>query len=544
MQNAALFRRLLYALPLLVLSMPVGTYGQDNTITLFQEWAKVHAQPITNIDEDPPGKADLKGLDRIVGNAKVIAFGEPMHGGHEPLAMRNRIIRYSVTELGVKAVGLESGMGRAKVLYDYVLGTINASDSELRHAFSYGFGTLEENMELIQWLRDYNSSRPADAKIRFYGYDLPGSKFPGAYLSLQAVFTFLDKAAPQRAADLRMQYAGLIKVLDADQDAKLTQPAKDEITAQIQDLIGFLERERTTLTAGSSADDYDWALQEAIAAGQGDSFLRTYIPPQPISEMRELAMAKNVRWIQGRTTGKVLIFAHNQHVQTQLRVLGGKVPLVSGSAPPETERPAGFYLRNMFGADYVVIASLYGSGKDFLPSESLRSPLETTAMFSAAATPPYLIDLRMLPADGALRAWFDAPHAFPAQMWTPFYADVSLAKSYDGLIYLGTVTPSRGSKQFQEIQIPAEDLRQYEGVYRLDDKVAFTVRREENRLTLQRTGEEVIPVFPYQKDRFFGKAIYEQLEFRRDAAQNISTLVLHRNGQDVAANRLSGADAK
>ena len=35
-----------------------------------------------------------------LGNARVVAFGEPVRGAHEPLAMRNRLIRYGSRGLG------------------------------------------------------------------------------------------------------------------------------------------------------------------------------------------------------------------------------------------------------------------------------------------------------------------------------------------------------------------------------------------------------------------------------------------------------------
>jgi len=49
---------------------------------------------------DPPQHPDLQPQRNIIGDAQVVAFGKPIHGGHEPLAMRNRLIRYGITQLG------------------------------------------------------------------------------------------------------------------------------------------------------------------------------------------------------------------------------------------------------------------------------------------------------------------------------------------------------------------------------------------------------------------------------------------------------------
>jgi erythromycin esterase len=96
----------------------------------------------------------------MTGDAHVVAFGEPFHGGHEPLAMRNRLIRYAVTQLGFTAVALETGLTTSKRRYDHVLGKTTETDAALKEAFSYGFGGFPENLELIQWLRTWNAAQP------------------------------------------------------------------------------------------------------------------------------------------------------------------------------------------------------------------------------------------------------------------------------------------------------------------------------------------------------------------------------------------------
>jgi erythromycin esterase len=106
-----------------------------------------------SVDEDARDDADLLILKTIVGNAQVVTLREPVHGRHEPLAMRNRLIRYAVRRLGLTAVALETCLSPSKRLYDFVLGRTTQTDSGLKDAFCYGFGNLPENVELLQWLR-------------------------------------------------------------------------------------------------------------------------------------------------------------------------------------------------------------------------------------------------------------------------------------------------------------------------------------------------------------------------------------------------------
>jgi erythromycin esterase len=155
----------------------------------YVAWARTHAHELA-LDGASLADAGMEGFARltaVIGKARLVTIGEPFHGGHEPLAMRNRAIRYCITELGFTAVALETGLSPSKRLYDYVLGVANASDAALAESFSYGFGRFGENLELLHWLRAYNARQPDSRRVRLYGIDMTGQVFPNAYRSLDAV---------------------------------------------------------------------------------------------------------------------------------------------------------------------------------------------------------------------------------------------------------------------------------------------------------------------------------------------------------------------
>ena len=130
-----------YGLSLLLIAFPIVVHGQNAPTQAFREWARDHVHPIASVEESP-GDADLQTLDSIIGGAHVVAFGEPFHGGHEPLAMRNRLIRYGVTRLGFTAVALETCLSPSKRLYDHVLGRTTETDSALKEASAMGSVTF------------------------------------------------------------------------------------------------------------------------------------------------------------------------------------------------------------------------------------------------------------------------------------------------------------------------------------------------------------------------------------------------------------------
>jgi erythromycin esterase len=446
-----------------LLALPIAGHGQSVPREAFREWARDHVYPIASVGESPDD-ADLKPLRGIVGGAQVIAFGEPVHGAHEPLAMRNRLIRYSVTQLGVTAVALESCLSSSKRLYDHVLGRTTEADPALKEAFCYGFGDLQENLELVRWLRTYNATQSPTGQVRLYGIDLSGQYRPYAYQSLEAVLAFLDRADPRLNRNLRLQCADMIPVFRSDKYPKLTASEKDALTGKIQDLIALIERERTPLTAATSRDEYEWALRQAISAAQDDAFLRSlpaefdrslpnwwqrFKPSERWdhnAEMREVAMADNLLWVQQRECrrGKVLFFAHDEHVQTDVGVLGS--PSRPATGQYRQIRCAGSYLRSVLGPDLVVIGSYFGRGVGYPPEDAPPAPdvhgMED--LFDSLSIHRFIMDLRELPSSGPLHEWFQLAHATrPTIPGQDAYKIVPL-RAYDAVLYFDTITPSPG----------------------------------------------------------------------------------------------------
>ncbi len=458
MEVARSFRHFFFALALLGLLN--AAYGQVPPTQEFRTWARGHVHPITSVTENA-GAVDLKPIDNIIGGAHLVAFGEPIHGGHEPLAMRNRLIRYGVEHLGFSAVALETCLASSKQLYDYVLGRTAETDAALSEAFCYDFGDYPENLELIHWLRRYNFGKPPERQVRLYGIDLSGQYRPTAFHSVEAVLSYLDRANPQLAGEARSRYAGLISIFRADRYPKLSAAEKDACTGKIQDLIALIRRERTPLTAATSADDYDWALRQAISVGQDDAFLRSLppnfdrsvprwweaYPPDKVwdynAEMREVAMADNVLWVLQREChrGKVFYFAHDEHVSADLGILGSPGKPLAGQY--RQIRGAGSYLRSALGTDFFAIGTYFGHAEGFAAKDSPDPAAHSVEdMLASLSMPRFIMNLHELPASGPLHDWFQEAHATRASILRDATDTVSPSVAYDAIFYIDIITPT------------------------------------------------------------------------------------------------------
>jgi D-alanyl-D-alanine-carboxypeptidase/D-alanyl-D-alanine-endopeptidase len=101
---------------------------------------------------------------------------------------------------------------------------------------------------------------------------------------------------------------------------------------------------------------------------------------------------------------------------------------------------------------------------------------------------------------------------------------------------LSASEPSRGPKQ---IAFDAATFGDYVGKYQFDFGAALDVVLKSDHLEAQLTGQAAFPIFPNIKDKFFYTVVDAQLDFERDAGEKVVAVVLHQNGRDMRAPRIT-----
>ena len=156
-----------------------------------------------------------------------------------------------------------------------------------------------------------------------------------------------------------------------------------------------------------------------------------------------MAIADNVRWVEQRerSRGRVLFFAHNSHVQTDVFALGSPGRPIAWPVP--RWRPAGAFLRSIYGQDLVVIGTYFGRGVQFEPSEApaVPDPAGTDGLLASLSIPGFLINLHELPP-GPLSEWFETARPTRCCRSGADMATVSALRSFDDILYFDVITPS------------------------------------------------------------------------------------------------------
>jgi CubicO group peptidase (beta-lactamase class C family) len=112
-----------------------------------------------------------------------------------------------------------------------------------------------------------------------------------------------------------------------------------------------------------------------------------------------------------------------------------------------------------------------------------------------------------------------------------------------------TVAHEYNWPDFQPVQrvlakVDPKILDGYVGAYRLAPTTVQTITRDGNQLYAQLSGQDRLEIFPQSDREFFLKEVDALLTFETGADGKATLVILHQNGADHAASRLSDSAAK
>lgn len=393
-------------------------------------WLKEKALPIRTSE---PGGAtdDLAPLVSAFGNARVIGVGEATHGTREFTRFKHRLVEHLAGAPGGVVVAWEANFAKAEAIDEYLQTGKGTAEDAIRNMFRVW--QTDEVLDLLKWIRTYNADPRHPGKIRLKGYDVQGAR-----ASLAAVRAYLRRVDPSSEALL-----GALAPLDADTNTQgmidLTDAQKTETGAAAASLVDRFAAQRDAYVARSSAAAYALAARHARVIQQAQSLFAAKNREEEFVA-RDRAMADNVVWLleQSKPASRVLVWAHNGHVQTD-----------SGNLPGPN---MGVRLRERLGPDYLSVGFVLDEGAyracpdPKKPRETVEVPLapappgDAAEAFARTGIPMFAVDLRDAPR-GGVSEWLAAPHVLRSCGWivcnaARLEAAEPLARMFDIAVYL------------------------------------------------------------------------------------------------------------
>jgi erythromycin esterase len=422
-----------------------GVLAQDFTAVPPMEPARrdaivselqARAQPFKTV---APGVGfdDLAAFGEIVGDARIIALGESTHGTAEFFRMKHRLFEYLVETKGFTVFAFEANWPSVEMVDRYVKtgeGTSTAALKAMHEVWQ-----TREVLNLIEWMRAYNSKPGRKRLLSFTGFDMQSSG--------TAADCVLDAFSKFEASDA--------KTIEAYYTVRAGEDLA-KVKARFADARKLVEARREAMLRYMTAAGYERihqcavVVEQQLEAAQADTSMKGY------SDVRDKAMALNVKWLAETAFAgeRIVLWAHNGHVATTQEA-DGWVPM-------------GQHLRQMLGKDLRVLGFAFdrgevlhipfdigGSGGPDLgkaiavkvPPASLTS---SEAVLRTAGLPRFVLDLRTVPALGALGTWLAEPQKMRTMGWggkaiddtpsayisTAIYSTWVLQTAFDALVFV------------------------------------------------------------------------------------------------------------
>jgi erythromycin esterase len=386
-------------------------------------WLNKNNIPIKTVKAES-GLEDLKPLNTIIGDARIVELGECTHGSSEIFSMKHRMLEYLVKEKGFTIFSIEANMPEAYALNQYILEGKGDSRKLLAGMYFWTWYT-QEVLDMIEWMKKYNET--ATNKISFTGFDMQI-----AVTSIKIVRDYVSENQPSLLPAIN-KFDSTNRHLEKV-GKKLKKGDAKDLGALASEMISTLQ-ETKSLTRDKP---FEWALQNARILLQYSQYLNK-------GPNRDECMAANVKWIlEQNPDAKMVIWAHNGHILKvsdkfgqvkmggHLSKLYGKQMLTIGFTSEEGTYTA--YSRTHSSIDS---ANILISGR--------KNSCES--IFKTADADNYIIDLRNSAITDKATSWmFEKPlmRTIGALVDDKYqFIDTDLNKEYDMIIFLKKTSSSK-----------------------------------------------------------------------------------------------------
>jgi erythromycin esterase len=403
------------------------------------DWIAANQVPLATAD--PTGDvADLRPLAATIGDARVVALGEATHGTREFFQLKHRMLDYLVAEKGFTVFAFEAGFPEGRDIDDYV---IDGDGDAARAVAGLGYWpwSTEEVVDLVEWMRAWNSDPSHTRKVHFVGIDM---QVPDR--AVRDVLAWLAHVDPPQAT----HFSTALRLATSRFDYFTLNPSQlATLQADAQALLQLLDDRRAAYEARTSPAAWTLHRQLARVAFQAISLtLIDYTGEEAESlNFRDAAMADNTQWIleQGGPDTKIVLWAHNQHV-SKGHFYSGFVNL-------------GTHLAARLGPDLRVFGFAFDAGQFQAIGSDFRlrvfdvasgGPTTLDGTLAAAATPLAVLPLGGLPASGPVADWFasrpttrDITAGYLDAIPEAYFYDNPVTSYFDALIFVAQTTTAR-----------------------------------------------------------------------------------------------------
>lgn len=361
-------------------------------------------------------QADLEPLRRILEGAQVVGLGETVHTSGGYYAMKHRLFRFLVEQMGFRAFAMETPWHWAQVTGRYVATCQGSVIDAMDYIFPVWAST--ETGALLEYMCTWNQQHPNDP-ITFFGFDTQQPEADGPAL----IDLLTGLGAP--ADDPRI--AGIRRCNGVTSFTRPVTDSNHQACLETLDAVDRLLEEMDGSNAVQlSREDVEWAKIRAIGlrAWEDQAYYSTRLFRDSFNA-RDRGMATVLQRMRKLLVGsqKTAVWAHNFHLAKWTELYG---PWQMMGA--HLDRELGHrYASVALAASSVTVEWpwLYCGPEDAIPEWSAEWRLQPLG------EPFLLVDLDMKGANPA-----HPPYLDPKEWWVVGRDEYLLDEQFDAFVYL------------------------------------------------------------------------------------------------------------
>lgn len=262
--------------------------------------------PLDGLDAGLP-YTDLAPLRQILEGAQVVGLGETIHTSGGYYAMKHRLFRFLVEEMGFRAFAMETPWPYAEVTAQYVATCQGTVNNAMRWIFAVW--ASEETAALLTSMCSWNQTHPDDP-ITFFGFDTQQPEVDGP-----ALIEFLQ------GIGLEDDDPRIVGLRRCDGVVTFEFPVSDEDNEACLAALGAVDALLTELDPSDAVQheraEVEWAKIRSIGlrAWQGEEYYFDRDFPRAYTS-RDRGMATVLQRIRKLKVGsqKTAVWAHNSHI--------------------------------------------------------------------------------------------------------------------------------------------------------------------------------------------------------------------------------------
>jgi erythromycin esterase len=251
------------------------------------------------------------GLRSQLDDATVIGLGEASHGTQEFFELRFRLTRLLVEEFGVRAVGIEAGFHPLCRIAELV----GAGEGNIRPLLAesdvYRPWKTEPMADFFEWLQSFNDSRPPEDRVNVYGFDMTVIEQAAAGLE-----SYLERVGADIDASLREDLGTVTAGYSSDDERRALLESARRVHSTLRPMLDA--NESAWVEAGSRRAYENVRHRLHLIDRQLEAHERDH---EERMALRDETMAENVEWIRDRSTGPIVLWAANGHLNRGRHVL-------------------------------------------------------------------------------------------------------------------------------------------------------------------------------------------------------------------------------